>query len=270
MLRPWRTGMPGRPEVPLPPVSMPAWDSGRPLKRWRWVGAFSEEVMLCAAVARVGPVPVSWWALWDRETRTLVENTVRGARAVRLEGVSVEVDDGPGKIGLVLDEGTAVETVSPHGPSYIWTRKRPARAHGFVTIADRRIEIDTPAFVDESAGYHARETTWQWTAGVGVAKSGAEVAWNLVTGLHDAPDASERTVWVDGVPHHVDPQPFAADLSGVGDLSFTPEATRTRSENLVVVSSDYEQPFGHFTGSLPVAGELAVGLGVMERHSAKW
>jgi hypothetical protein len=32
---------------------------------------------------------------------------------------------------------------------------------------------------------------------------------------------------------------------------------------------DYEQPFGTFTGSLPVAGPLH-GWGVMERHEALW
>ena len=36
-----------------------------------------------------------------------------------------------------------------------------------------------------------------------------------------------------------------------------------------MIASDYEQPFGTFTGSLPVAGELH-GWGVMERHEALW
>ena len=54
-------------------------------------------------------------------------------------------------------------------------------------------------------------------SGVGVAESGARVAWNLVDGVHDG-EPSERTVWVDGTPHHVEPLPFADDLSAVGDL----------------------------------------------------
>jgi uncharacterized protein DUF2804 len=249
---------------------MPVWRGGRPLKRWRWIGVFCDEVMLCAAVARVGPVPVSWWAIWDRATRTLVENTLRHTRTVDVSGTRVEVDDGPGGIALELDEAAGVETVSPHGAEYIWTCKRPARARGTVTVGDRRIEIDAPAFVDESAGYHARNTAWRWSAGAGTTPGGAAVVWNLVTGLHDAVEASERTVWVDGVPHHVPPQTFAADLSRVGDLAFAPEATRTHHENLLLVASDYEQPFGRFAGALPVAGELATGYGVMERHAARW
>lgn len=145
-----------------------------------------------------------------------------------------------------------------------------------MTLADgRRAAIDAPAVVDESAGYHARHTAWRWSAGAAVAASGAAVAWNLVTGLHDAEASSERTVWVDGEPREVGPVAFAADLGAVafaerGELRFTSEATRARRENLVLVRSDYEQPFGRFTGTLPHAGPLREGFGVMERHSVWW
>ena len=90
-------------------------------------------------------------------------------------------------------------------------------------------------FVDDSAGYHARVTAWRWSAGVGVAESGAAVAWNLVDGVHDALQASERTVWVDGTPHHVPPQPFADDLSAVGELRCEPVAVRKHRQNRLVV-----------------------------------
>ena len=54
---------------------------------------------------------------------------------------------------------------------------------------------------------------------------------------------------------------FADDLSSVGGLRFTREAVRARHENLIVLRSDYEQPFGTFSGELPVAGRAARGLG---------
>ena len=114
---------------------------------------------------------------------------------------------------------------------------------------------------------HARRTAWRWSAGAGVASSGAAVVWNLVEGLHDG-SPSERTVWVDGEPHEVGPQPFDG-LARVGDLEFTATATRAKRENYLVIASDYEQPFGTFTGTLPVAGPLH-GWGVMERHEALW
>jgi Protein of unknown function (DUF2804) len=156
--------------------------------------------------------------------------------------------------------------VSPHGDHYVWTRKRVARARG--RFDGRPFELG--AIVDESAGYHARHTAWRWSAGVGVAESGAAVAWNLVDGIHDADEASERTVWVDGVPHEVPPLAFADDLSSVGAVRFSSEAVRARRENLLVVRSDYEQPFGTFSGELPVVGPLREGWGVMERHDVRW
>ncbi len=75
-------------------------------------------------------------------------------------------------------------------------------------------------------------------------------------------------MWVDGEPHEVGHQAFDG-LSRVGDLAFDAVATRAKRENYLVIASDYEQPFGRFSGSLPVAGELT-GWGVMERHEALW
>jgi hypothetical protein len=268
MLAPWRTGDPGRPGVPLPPGPMPLLRGTRPLKRWRWVGAFADDVLLCVAVARVGPIGVSWWAIWDRESRTLAENTLRGGSAVSIDGPTATVADGPARVELTVTETPGVETVSPHGREYIWTRKQATRVTGTASVGDRRFTLDAPAIVDDSAGYHARRTDWLWSAGVGTNAAGASVAWNLVTGLHDAEAASERTVWVDGEPHHVAPQAFDG-LDGVGGLRFTPEATRTHRENRLIAATDYEQPFGTFSGELPVAGPVT-GLGVMERHSARW
>ncbi len=88
-------------------------------------------------------------------------------------------------------------------------------------------------------------------------------------GLHDGEEESERAVWIDGMPSHVAPQPFHG-LAGVGDLRFTARATRARKENLLLIASDYEQPFGTFAGALPVAGPLRAGWGVMERHRVRW
>lgn len=256
--RPWRGPGPGRPDVPLPPAELPLLRGGRPLKQWTYVGAFGPDVMLCAARARIGGVPVAWWALWDgaelREGR-------RGA-AVSPDGVVV-----PGRIALSLAGGAPIEVVSPHGRQYAWTRKR-----GAVTARGRVLgrDVELTAIVDESAGYHARRTAWRWSAGAGVLQSGAPVAWNLVAGLHDAVEASERTVWVAGEPREVAPVTFADDGSGVGDLTFTAVASRTSRVRLGLVSSEYEQPFGTFSGSVPGAGPLRAGWGVMERHEARW
>jgi hypothetical protein len=244
---------------------MPLVRGGRPLKRWTWVGAFGEDVMLCAATARIGPVPVSWWAVLDRGSGRFEERSLRRGLAVTPGRVFV-----PGVFELEVGDAAPVEVVSPHGAQHIWTRKRGGvHVRGVARLGERELAVDARGLVDESAGYHARRTSWWWSAGVGVAGSGAAVAWNLVRGLHDAPEASERTIWVDGVPREAGPVEFDG-LRGVGGLRFTAEATRARRENLVVMASDYEQPFGTFAGELPGAGPLRIGWGVMERHDVRW
>lgn len=40
---------------------------GRPLKRWRYVGVFCEQMMACAAVVQVGPARQCFWAVYLRE-----------------------------------------------------------------------------------------------------------------------------------------------------------------------------------------------------------
>ena len=275
-LRPWRTGSPEpRPAVPLPPQRLPMLRGGRPLKRWRYVGCFTDDVMLCAADARIGPLHVSWWAVWDREQRTLAENTGRRSPVVRFDGQHVLVDDGPAGLDLEVGSAQAVETVSPHGEQYAWTRKQggvPVR--GTVRLGERRHDVDGFGVIDESAGYHARNTAWKWSAGVGTAADGRAVAWNLVTGIHDAREASERSIWVDGRPHEVGPVRFHA-LDGVefeegGSLAFREEATREQDDDLLIFASSYEQPFGTFSGTLPGVGELREAFGVMERHDVRW
>jgi uncharacterized protein DUF2804 len=243
-----------------PPERMPLVRGGRPRKTWTYVGAYGPEVMLCAASARIGPLPISWWAVWDRTTQQLRE----GRRGVTVTPTHATVR---GVFELALgDDSAPVEVVSPHGRQQIWTRKRIVTARG--RLGDRPLELR--AIVDESAGHHARHTAWRWSAGVGVSEAGEEIAWNLVDGVHDAPTGSERAVWIAGEPHELPPATFADDLSAVGDLRFTREAVRAKRENLLLVRSDYEQPFGTFSGELPVAGRLREGWGVMERHEVYW
>ena len=160
--------------------------------------------------------------------------------------------------------------VSRHGGAYIWTRKSPIRATGLVTVEGRTLALDAAGLIDETAGYHARRTAWEWSAGTGIATTGEPVVWNLAAGVHDAPRLSERTVWIDGTPYEVGPVAFAEGLDAVGDLRFSPEAERVRRDDLLLIASDYRQPFGTFAGTLPDGTELASGHGVMERHRARW
>ena len=257
---------------------MPMVLDGRPRKRWRYVGAFGERLMLCAGYVQIGPASQSWGAVWDRDKQALRERTrvISPRRYVRLPPGRVRVGDGGVAMELAVEPGVAVETVSAAGDSWIWTRKQGGvRVHGTVRLDGETIPFDALGCVDDSAGFHSRVTEWEWSAGVGELVDGRAVGWNLVRGVHDAVSGSERTIWVDGTPVEAPPATFAADLSlitfpnGEG-LSFDAEATRTRNDDLKVFKSDYVQPFGTFSGTLPGGLQLTAGRGVMERHAALW
>ncbi|HEY3189690.1 MAG TPA: DUF2804 family protein [Solirubrobacteraceae bacterium] len=265
--------------LPLPPGRMALVRDRRPLKRWRYVGVYGARVMLCAGSVRIAGIPQAFWAVWDREAAVLRERTTFGRGGVLLPDGAARVGAPGVQLDLVLEPlGEPVEVVSPHGRSFIWTRKTPVRAHGAVTLEGRRIAVDDAGLVDDSAGYHARVTAWDWSAGVGRSSAGEPVAWNLVAGVHDAPRDSERTVWVAGRPREAGVVRFAAGLDAIafsagdggGELRFAAEAERARTDDLRLFASEYRQPFGTFTGTLPGGIELAEAFGVMERHAVHW
>jgi hypothetical protein len=253
------------------------WRRARLLKRWRYVGYYARELMLCVGEARVGPIPQRWWAIAE-PGGALRQRSSLGSAGVRLEGSRVQVESGDVRIELDLEESEGVEVATPVGDrgNYIWTRKQgDVRARGSVRVEGREHTIDGIAFVDESAGYHPRHTVWKWSAGVGLAASGERVAWNLVTGVHDSPTDSERTLWVGGEPRELGPVSFADDLSAMefsdgGRLGFHEWSAREERMNMLLLRSTYRQPFGTFEGELPGGMTLSEGYGVMEEHDVYW
>jgi Protein of unknown function (DUF2804) len=253
---------------------------GRTLKRWLYVGAFADEFLLCGARVQVGPLGQTFWVIHDREADEMHEHT-----RIRLPGARGEVWTEDELVHLMAGnevraklrpgEGSAVETVCATADGqYTWTRKvadLPFECD--VRVNEKRWKVEARGVRDESAGYHPRHTVWSWSAGVGRARDGRSVGWNLVSGINDPPRRSERSIWVDGEPFEPGPVEFDG-LEGIGfeggeRLGFTPECERSRTENLLLVRYTYTQPFGRFSGSLPGI-ELEHGLGVMEHHDAVW
>ena len=273
---PWRGPGDGRPDLPLPPGPMPLRRDGSLRKRWRYVGFYGETLMLCAARAEVGPTGQAFWVLWDRERgRELARTTLRpGSREVVLDGPRLLIDAPGLHADLRLGETEPIESICPSGDGWGWTRKRAGVPfEGTVEVPGRRLTVEGFGVDDESAGYQARHTSWLWSAGVGTASDGRPVAWNLVEGINDPPEKSERAVWVDGVPHEPAPVSFqgleAVAFADGSSLTFTGEAERKRDDNFLLIRSTYRHRFGTFTGALDSI-DLREGFGVMESHTALW
>jgi hypothetical protein len=256
------------------PAALPLFDHGQLRKWWRYVGLFSEEVMLCAARAEVGPLTQSFWVLLDRGTGQQWNHTalLPGSKEVTMEGPRLEID-GPGlRASLRLGECEAIELTCPSDRSLAWTRKRVGMPiEGTLEVPGRRWQVSGRGVDDESAGHHQRKTSWRWSAGVGAAADGRPLAWNLVEGINDPPSGSERAIWIDGSPSEPPPSVFASDeiaLDGAA-LRFAGESEHTHDDNYLLIRSRYRHRFGSFEGTLGGV-ELAAGLGVMEEHDARW
>jgi hypothetical protein len=277
---PWRGRAEDRPPLPVPPEPMPLLLGRRFRKRWRWVGAFADNLIAFAAVAQVGPGSMTFWGIWDRERRRLWERTRRDLpgrrREVAMSGRSVHVRAGSIEFDLELDEAVPIECMCPNGEGgYSWTRKTAGMpVRGEVRIGRRTNTLIGLGVEDDSAGYHSRYTSWKWSAGVGAVRDGRKIAWNLVTGINDPPIASERAIWVSGKPSEPGPVDFqgleSIHFEDESRLNFSAETQRTHHEGIPLFArSEYEAPFGSFSGSLnglPVDS----ALGVMEAHDAIW
>jgi hypothetical protein len=244
----------------------------RPLKRWRYVGAYGPEVMACVGAVRIGPLRQHFWAVCE-PGRGVVDRTTLGRGGVSLDGSRATVSSGDVRIDLRVEEDGGVET---RHSDEVWTRKQAGvPVHGSIEVQGRSYEVDCLGAVDDTEGRHRRHTTWRWSAGVGRGTDGSRVGWNLVTGVNDEPVGSERCVWVDGEPREVQPVRFADDLARVefgegGGLDFVSWGAREDHTNLLLLRSSYRQPFGTFSGTLPGGVQLAEGYGVMEWHDVWW
>jgi hypothetical protein len=265
--------------APVPPARMPLSRGMRPLKRWRYVGVFGEQLTICAASVQVGPAHQTFWAIAERASGVVTERTRLLPRrgALELAPGQLRICDDGVLLDLTLDEDAGIEATCPHGGAYVWTRKQAGvRARGNIVIGARPpISIEALAVIDDTAGYHARVTEWWWAAGVGSHPDGTPLAFNLVQGVNDPPSGSERAVWVAGVAHEAPSVRFSSDLRTIAsndgsELCFTPEAERSRHDNLLLIRSDYRAPFGYFSGVLPGRIPLAHAFGVVEHHRAHW
>ena len=103
-------------------------------------------------------------------------------------------------LDLQLEEQAGIEALCPNGRAQVWTHKQAGvAARGTLRIdGGPAREVQALAVIDDTIGHHTRHTEWHWSAGVGESPDGIPLAWNLVSGVNDPPQGSERAVWVAG------------------------------------------------------------------------
>src|SRR5213080_3468499 len=100
--------------VAVPPVPMALLRWGRPLKRWRYVGFYGPDAMLCTADVRIGLLRQQFWAIAE-PGRPLVERTSLRSAGVEMNGRGVAVESGEVRLDLTIDECEGVESIHPSG-----------------------------------------------------------------------------------------------------------------------------------------------------------
>ena len=291
---PWRGPGPREARAAAAAGRVPLRRNGSWRKRWRYLGAFSDELLLCAARVQVGPVGQTFWAIWERERR-------RAARA--------HADDRPGaRPRRGLDPGArgratrAGSTGRPRAAGR-WSGSRPRRARDAERVRaflhagrgrlgggdlphrrGRQLRLDAQArgpgrvrradrrAPDPRRGARDRGRVLRLSPpshGLGLVGGGrrdhataAPSAGTWSPGSTIPQQGSERAIWVDGVAapsrRRRASRASRRSSSTAARLEFTAEAERRKEQGSPFAYS-YRQPFGTFTGTLPGGLELASG-----------
>jgi hypothetical protein len=274
-------------------------------KRWQWFAAFDDAVAVGGAVVDTGLVGTAFLWVVDRETGALLADadlvmpsplvTVatrpasgvvarvdlprRRLRITRTdEAVAVDARFAGVDVALAAStrDRTAVSAVCPvpgRDRGVNVTQKDTCIPFDGHVAADRRHAFDGVGALDYSHGLLARETTWRWAIGSCRTAAGLPVGFNLVSGFNDG---LENAVWVDGDPEAVGTATVEADGDvrhvrtdcGTVDATLSVEAVREEDLDVGVIASQYVQPLGAWSGT--VAGHRIEGVGVAERHRARW
>jgi len=283
-------------------------------KRWTYVAVADENVFAAMAVVSLSYVATAMVFVLDRHTgKLLVDHSVIGPGAA----ASFE-DQGDGRRKAefkwgrtclsLADNGCVVDLGGARTPTHIVTRPRSlARATpiaavvpiegGYANATEKRLsEVSAEiiadghrflldralAAYDHTAGFLARHTAWRWALGMGFAKSGERIAFNLVEGFVGE---AECGGWVGDELFGLGEGRFDFDTErpsepwqvrttcGAIDLTFHPQAIHAEDKDMWLVRSKFIQPIGSFEGRVVLGGkrfEVARLAGVTEHQDVLW
>ena len=265
---------------PVPPAGMPLLRGRRPLKRWRYVGLYGPDVMLCVGAARVGDRAAQLLG-GDRAGRPLLRahDAVARRRASRrgLRRGRRRATRASSSSSRRSRATSRSRSSRPSGAHYIWTRKQLMRARGV-------LEAGGAPARDRPGGLRRRQrriSRAPHRSGSGRPASGSRAAASASRGTSSPASTtrrqdSERTVWVDGRPAEAPPVDFAADLDSIESRDGSRAASsrsgaRARTtRTCCCFAAATGSRSARSPGALPGGVELAEGYGVMEDHDVFW
>lgn len=310
-------------EGSLPPVDLSPLGRGRLFrlahhKRWIYAAVATDELFLAIAIIDLGYVASAFAFALHRETgKLLFDHTALGPPFAGSvgdrsgEGCSARFDWGGTIASFVREAGEGAYRLLVKAPDVrvearLLAAERPpgiaaiARlgdglvnatekrallpATGEAVLKGRRFSLDGAlGGFDYTHGYLARHTAWRWAFGLGRARGGEKIGFNLVEGFVGEPECA---VWIDDAVYPLPEGRFAFDPadpmaswritagSGAVDLHFQPMGLHAEHKNLGIVRSRFVQPSGVFRGRIAPVGHAPVEidgvLGVTEDQDVVW
>ena len=124
----------------VPPARMPRWQRGRPLKRWRYLGAYGPELMVCAGDARIGPLRQRFWAVATPDGQIVERTALAGSGGVSVALPVVTIDFGNGTVVTrTLHGNIATYVCATDGSELELSREETfvlSRVDGRMTVGD--------------------------------------------------------------------------------------------------------------------------------------
>ncbi len=185
---------------------------------------------------------------------------------------------------------STVIVIPIRGNRFYYNRKMNClSAEGWLQIGGQRTEIAPQTCLgnlDWGRGVWEYRSFWVWASASGFLLDRRTVGLNLGFGFGDTSAATENTLILDGRVHKLGQVDFTYDPAdfkrpwrmtssdGRLDLTFEPFLERVAATNLLVITSEVHQMFGHYRGTVRADdGEVLTidGLvGFAEEHHAKW
>ena len=139
---------------------------------------------------------------------------------------------------------------------------------------------DSLLILDDHKGYYPYKLKYNWATAVWRASDGTFYAFNLTQNQSTDPENyNENCFWVNGLVQLLPPVTFKVDGNrwiikdtyGNVDIEFSIQSENNLKTNLGIIASDYQAPYGTFSGSLRNAKHnlrlnKVTGLGEIKRY----